>query len=34
LYKYLVESNKELYQVLFEQPSWLSSKSSQLHTNM
>jgi len=24
LYKYLVESNRELYQVLSEQPPWLS----------
>ena len=33
LYKYLGEFNKELYQVLSEQLSQLSFKSSQLYTN-
>jgi len=33
LYKYLVESNEELYWVLPEQLPWLSSKSLQLYTN-
>ena len=33
MYKYLVESNKELYQVLSKQPLWLSSKSLWLYAN-